>query len=387
MAHSYYRQRGGEDEAFDRQAALLESHGVRVERFTAANAELEALSAYTQAARTLWNRDTVARMAGAIAAFHPDVVHLHNSFPALSPSIIHAAKAQGIPVVMTMHNYRMACANGLFFRDGKPCEQCMHKGFAWPALRRRCYRGSMAASAVGAGVIGLHRQRGTWELVDRFIAPSRFAAVRLEAMGVAHDRIRVIPHAVTGDAPPERKRHGLFYAGRLSEEKGLRTLLQAMARLDESHHLTIAGDGPLAELVSQAAKVDTRIRWLGRLSTEAVRAEMHRAIAVVVPSHCYETFGLTAAEAYATATPVIGSALGAIGEIVKEGITGLHFETGNPVDLAEKIRWALAHEPEMHAMGCAARAHYERNFTSGAHIRALRELYGEVTGHATRQAA
>lgn len=387
MAHSYYRQRGGEDEAFDRQAVLLESRGVRVERFIAANADLEALPAYAQAASTLWNRDAAARMERAIAAFHPDVVHLHNSFPALSPSIIHAAKAQGIPVVMTMHNYRMACANGLFFRNGESCEQCMNSAFAWPAIRHRCYRGSVMASTVAASGIGLHRHRGTWGQVNRFIAPSCFAASKLEAMGMAPERIRVIPHAVTGDAPPERKRHGLFYAGRLSEEKGIRTLLQAMARLDESHHLTIAGDGPLAELVSQAAKVDTRIRWLGRLSPEAVQAEVRRAIAVVVPSRCYETFGLTAAEAYAMATPVIGSALGAIGEIVQEGMTGLHFESGNPVVLAKKIRWALTHEPEMRVMGRTAWAHYERNFTPDAHYRALMELYGEVTGYATRQAA
>ncbi|MCC7260796.1 MAG: glycosyltransferase family 4 protein [Alphaproteobacteria bacterium] len=363
LAHRYYREYGGEDVAVDRQMALLESHG-------------HAVTCVTP-------RSNIS----VVAAFRPDVVHLHNTFPMIAPPVIAAARSLGVPIAMTVHNYRLRCANGLFFRGGTNCEECPEAGNAWPAVRHRCYRGSRVASAAAAGILTLQQVQNLWGQIDYFIAPSHFVADKLSAMGIARSRLRVIPHGVPSLMGDEQPRSGILYAGRLSEEKGVRVLLHAFARLDASHHLTLAGDGPLAELVAQAARVDARIRWLGRISPWQVQEQMRRAVAVAVPSLCYETFGLAVAEAFAASTPVIGVSQGAIGEMIRNGVTGLHTLSGNAASLAEGIRYALSHEKQMRAMGHNARAHYERHFTPQAQYGALSGLYEEATGYAAYQAA
>ena len=373
FAHNAYQHRGGEDSVVEAEIALLRSHGHAVETYFRSNDDVAAMSSLALARHTLWSPRTPPDLADLIRRFRPDVIHAHNTFPLISPSLYWAAERAGVPVVQTLHNFRLMCLNALFLREGKVCEDCMGH-LPWRGVARACYRGSHAASAALAGMLTLHRGLGTYRhKVARYIALNEFCRNKFIEGGLPAERVVVKPNFVDFTAPEPLPRAGLLFVGRLSVEKGVSTLAEAMKLLPNAS-LRVAGDGPEAGLLDGVAGVSR----LGSLSGEAVRQEMSRAVALVVPSIWYENFPRTMVEAFACGLPVIASRIGALADIVRDGETGLLFEPGDPRDLADKLRWALAHPEQMAAMGRNARTQYEAMFSAAANYRRLLEIYEGV---------
>ncbi len=371
--HNSYQHRGGEDSVVQAEIALLRSYGHAVETYFRSNDDVVSMSSLTLARQTLWSNRTLRDLAQLIRRFQPDVIHAHNTFPLISPSLYWAAGRAGVPVVQTLHNFRLMCLNALFLREGNVCEDCKGKT-AWRGVARACYRGSRSASAALANMLTLHRGLGTYQKkVARYIALNEFCRRKFIEGGLPAERIVMKPNFVDFPSPLPRSREGLLFVGRLSAEKGVATLAKAMALLPDAH-LRVAGDGPEAALLDGVAG----LAKLGNLPGEAVRHEMSRAAALIVPSICYETFGLVVIEAFACSLPVIASRIGALADIVRDGETGLLFEPGDPRDLADKMRWALAHPEQMAVMGRNARTQYEAEFSAEVNYRRLMDIYSEV---------
>ena len=373
LAHNAYQHKGGEDTVVEAEIALLRAHGHAVETYFRSNDDVAGMPPLALARHTLWSPRTSHDLVKQIGRFQPDVIHVHNTFPLISPSLYWAAERAGVPVVQTLHNFRLMCLNGLFLREGKVCEDCMGH-LPWRGVARACYRESHAASGALAGMLALHRGLGTYQnKVARYIALNGFCRDKFIEGGLPAERVVVKPNFVDFAAPEPLARAGLLFVGRLSVEKGVATLAAAMALLPGAA-LRVAGDGPEAGLLDGV----TGVARLGSLAGEAVRQEMSRAAALVVPSICFENFPRTIAEAFACGLPVIASRIGALADIVTDGETGLLFEPGNPRDLADKLAWAQAHPEQMAAMGRTARAQYEAEFSAEVNYRRLMAIYAGV---------
>jgi glycosyltransferase involved in cell wall biosynthesis len=304
----------------------------------------------------------------------PDIAHFHNTHPLLSPAGYHAARAEGVGVVQTLHNFRLVCPNGLLFRDGHVCEECLGKFFPWPGIVHACYRKSRAATAVTAGMISVHKPFGTWSrTVGIFIALSEFSRQKFIAGGLPPEKIVVKPNFLISDpgGGEHKGRFGLF-VGRLSAEKGLDVLQRGWGLLGQDFHLKIIG-GPLSG--EGLGPVPVRVEWLGPQPKERVFLEMKDASFLIFPSECYENCPMTIIEAFATGLPVIVSDQGSAAEMVVDHQSGRHFRTGDPVDLAAKVDWAVTHSDDMAAMGLRAREEFETGYSATGNYARLMEIY------------
>lgn len=378
MVHTYYQIRGGEDESFDAEVRLLREKGHDVVTVVFHNKDLASRSPLTQAWATLWNREAVRRVDQAIQTHRPEVVHIQNTFPSASPAVIHAARRHRAPIVMTLRNYRLLCVNGLLFRNGATCEDCLGK-IPWRGAVRRCYRNSLLASSMVAGMTTLHRSLRTWEKIDRFIVLTEFSRKKFIEAGFPEHKMVVKPNFVHPDPGPG-KGEGRFalFVGRLSSEKGVDTLLEAWSHLHHKIPLYIVGDGPLSRQVREVSERLAGVVWLGRKTLQETYDLMGKASLVVFPSRWYETFGRVAIEAFAKGTPVVASRMGTLTEIVQEGQNGLLFEPGNPIDLVQKVEWLLEHPEELVRMRVEARKTYEKKYTADQNYRMLMEIYEEL---------
>jgi glycosyltransferase involved in cell wall biosynthesis len=385
FVHNNYRQEGGEDYVFNAEAELLEAHGHEVVRYTESNTQLDRHSMLTLATDTMWSRHAYAEVRRVVRTHRPDVMHVHNTFPLLSPSVGYAARAAGVPVVQTIHNYRLLCPNGLLFRDGHVCEDCLGHRLATPGIRHACYRRSRAATGMVAAMVATHRALGTWTNgINAFIAPTEFARQKLIAGGLPAERVIVKPHFVDHDPGcGERRGHYALFVGRLSAEKGIEIALDAWARVGELLPLKVVGDGPLGAAVRAAEQDYTGVERLGWKSRADVFALMRDAQFLVAPSVCYETFGLVIAEAFGTGLPVIASDLGSARSLIDDGRTGMLFRPRDAGELATRVEWALAHPAEMAAMGQRARHEYESRFTAERNHAMLVDIYHRVLNDAT----
>lgn len=378
LAHNAYQHRGGEDVVVESEIALLRAHGHEVAEYRRDNSEVTGLSRPVLAANTLWSRRTVHELDRLIAEFRPDVIHAHNTFPLISPALYWAADRAGVPVVQTLHNFRLMCLGAMFLRDGKICEDCSGR-LPWRGVARKCYRASAAQSAVLAGMLVLHRGLGTYRgKVARYIALNDFCRSKFIEGGLPAERIAVKPNfvdwaEVPGSSFKPGKRQGLLFVGRLAAEKGVQTLARAAALL-ANPDLRVAGEGPEAPWLEGVAGI-TR---MGNLGGDAVRQEMSEAVALVLPSIWYENFPRTIVEAFACGLPVIASRIGALADLVRDGETGLLFEPGDASDLAARMAWALANPQRMAEMGRNARAQYEAEFSAEANYRLLMNIYAGV---------
>jgi glycosyltransferase involved in cell wall biosynthesis len=392
IVHNFYQQAGGEDEVFRAECELLRSRGHCVAEYVKNNNEIRtnganAPSSIALAMRAVWSSPAYHELRALLERVKADVVHFHNTFPLMSSAVYSACREVGVPVVQTLHNFRLLCPNALLLRDGRICEDCVGKGIPWPAVLHRCYRDSRPASAAIAAMLTTHRVLGTWQgKVDLYIALSEFSRAKFVNAGLLGTKIVVKPNFVFPDPRAgSRSREDAVFLGRLSEEKGLRTLLHAWTRIGANQTLRVVGNGPLLDTL----RMETRrlglsnVRVEGRLSHEESLAILRGARVLIVPSDCYENFPMAIAEAYACGTPVIASRLGSIQELVHDGLTGLHVNPGDPEDLAKKIEWAWAHPEEMRRMGENARAEYEAKYTSERNYALLMRIYERVLNGTT----
>jgi glycosyltransferase involved in cell wall biosynthesis len=376
--HNYYQQAGGEDAVFEGEAALLRQHGHEVVEYRQDNTQIHRLSRLAMASHTIWSRPVYGALQRLLCDVKPDVTHLHNTFPLISPAAYYASQKAGVPVVQTLHNYRLLCPAATFLRNGQVCEQCLGKISPWPAVLHACYHRSYAQSAVTAGMLTAHRWLKTWrEQVDVYIALTDFSRRKFIEGGLPEEKVVVKPNFVYPD-PGCRAGSGNYalYVGRLSAEKGVMTLLQAWQQLP-GMPLKAVGDGPLMGAVRAFAHTHAGlgIEILGRRDPQEVLALMQGAEFVVFPSEWYETFGRVAIEAFACGVPVLASRLGAMAELVDDGHTGLLFRPGDPQDLAAKVCWAIEHPEAMALMGAQARHVYEAKYTADLNYNMLINIY------------
>lgn len=378
LIHTYYNQPGGEDVVFEMELEYLRTKGHDVKAIVFSNDELQKLYPWQQAARALWNNDAYRLVRQVVRDFSPSIVHIHNTFPFASPAVIHAVRAERIPLVLTLHNYRLLCVNALFFRSGGVCEDCLGR-LPWAGVRNACYRESYTASAVAAATLTVHRWLGTWsEMVDAYVALTEFARMKFVEGGLPEEKVLVKPNPLHPDPGPGSGGSLALYVGRLSPEKGVRTLLDAWKKVD--YPLLLLGDGPLAPEVEEAARHGASIEWLGRRSHEEVVQRMKQASFLVFPSEWYEGFPMTIAEAFATGLPVVASHLGAMASLIRHGQTGLHFRPGDADDLAAKVEWLVARPVELARMREAARAEFETSYTMERNYSLLMDIYEQAIG-------
>lgn len=370
IVHNAYQQRGGEDSVVDSEAALLRRFGHDVELMTRHNDDVAQMSSLALVKDTFWSAKSAQAFKEVAAAFQPDVVHVHNTFPLVSPSVYWAAGSLRLPVVQTLHNFRLMCPQAMFLREGKVCEDCLGK-LPWRGAVRGCYRGSVAQSTVLASMVSAHRLMGTWQhKVRRYIALNEFCRQKFIAGGLPAERVVIKPNFVESGPCAVGPRHGFLFVGRLSPEKGADVLAHAAGRAPELV-VRVAGTGPEAAVFNGLANVDL----LGSLAGGAVMREMAGASALVLPSIWYENFPRTLVEAFASGLPVIASRIGALADIVEDGVTGLLFEPGNGEDLAQKMQWMAAHPDKAGAMGLEARRRYEQLYSPEVNVRQLVEIY------------
>ncbi|MFE1601174.1 glycosyltransferase [Methylobacterium sp. ID0610] len=370
VVHNRYQIRGGEDAVVEREAAALARAGCGVEAVFVSNDDIRGpVDRLRTALEAAHAPRGIARVLEAVRSFRPDIVHAHNTFPLISPAVHAAVRAAGPATVQTLHNFRVACAGAMLMRDGAPCETCL-TGSPYAAVRHGCYRGSRAGSLAVARMIDRHRRAGTWtRSVDAFVALTEFARGRFIAAGLPADRIAVKPNGLADPGPSEARRDGILFAGRLSREKELETLAAAAARLDAP--VAVVGDGPLrADLVGAPG-----LRLAGPLPAAEVQDRMARAAALVVPSLWYEGLPMVVVEAFAAGTPVIASRIGALADLIEDGVTGLLVTPGDPDDLARACHRILADPPAARRMGAAARAAYARSWTEEATTASLLAIY------------
>ena len=325
-------------------------------------------------------------MSEQIARVRPDIVHVHNTFPRLSPSIYTACRQAGVPVVQSLHNFRITCAAGTFVRDAKPCESCLH-GSPYQAVLHRCYRNSALGSLAVAHMIQHHRRAQTYvHTVNVFIALTQFARGKFIEAGLPADRIIVKPNTTPdpGAPPLDQARHGALVVGRLSDEKGLSYLLEAWRSIDAP--LRIVGTGPLLDSLRAAAPAN--VSFLGKLAPDAVRAQMKQSVFLIVPSVGYEGFPMVVVEAYACGLPVLASRLGGLIEIVEPNVTGHLFEVGDVASMVSVIKSTLAGPAHLVQLGVGARATYETKYSPAVVADQLQTIYRQLlSGELGRLAA
>lgn len=393
VVHNYYQYRGGEDTVFEAESRLLSERGHRVIPYSVHNDAVNGYSKFALARATVWNSTVYDDIVQIFRREKPDIVHVHNTLPLLSPAVYGAARDAvqgGIPVVQTLHNYRLLCANALFFREGRVCEDCLGTMVGLPAVRHACYRDSRSASAVVAGMTALHRVLGTWQhCVTTYITLTEFARQKYIQGGLPVEKLVVKPNFAEQDAGTGTGAGAYaLYVGRLSEEKGAMLLLEAWRTLTHSTNgadiafpLVVIGDGPLRQTMEDFCQHHAlhTVELRGAQPLQDVMEAMKAARCLVFPSVLYETFGKSMVEAFSCGTPVVCSRLGAMQEIVEHGVTGLHFTPYDAADIAAQIchLWAMPNN-DYEAMRHAARRRFEERYTADANMRLLEHIY-EIT--------
>jgi glycosyltransferase involved in cell wall biosynthesis len=375
QVHTRYREPGGEDVVVKAEAELLRAAGHEVVQWQAQNPQGTS-GAVAALALSPWNFPAARSLGRVATRLRPHVAHVHNTWFAMSPSVLPALRRAGVPVVMTLHNYRLLCANGALFRDGRPCEDCIGT-HPWHGLRHRCYRDSALQSLPAAGTIALHSLLGTWRREVRlFLALNEFSRARFVSGGLPPERIHVKPNFVTDPGPrtvPNSASPTVLYVGRLVSEKGLGVLLEAWRRAAVgSLELVIVGDGPMRPALQRLAVPG--VRFAGRLPADEVRRRMLAARALVLPSLSYEVQPMAALEAVAAGVPVLASDIGGMPELLRPLGSCWLVPPGVEEAWAAALR-RLTDARLVEQGGRQARATYEQSFTEASALDALETAY------------
>ncbi len=376
IGHNRYQWAGGEDAVVQTESQLLEDSGHQVQLFEAENKFAgDGFKKILAARDFFWSRSSYRRLRALLHAFKPDVAHFHNIYFSLTPSVYDACHDEGVAVVQSLHNFRMMCANALFFRDGHVCEDCLNKS-PLEGIIHRCYRNSFMASGAVTTLTAYHRWRKTWmKRVDMFITATEFTRKKYIDIGLPPEKIAVKPNVFSpqGDFVRPLGKFAL-YVGRLSPEKGVRQLLEAWGSLTHIP-LKILGDGPLAgelkSLVTQ--KGLAHIEFLGRGNSQKYYECMQEAKFLVIPSQCYENFPRIAVEAFAFGLPVLASRLGSLVEIIEDGLSGFLFDPRDPADLTARADhiWKM----DLSQMSARARWVFRERYSPAVNMRQLLSVY------------
>lgn len=381
VAHNSYRSSApsGENVVFLNECRLLEHNGNEVMSFERFSDDIDdsTMTAKIQVALACaWSHEVYDELSKLLAKVRPDVAHFHNTFPLISPSAYAACRDNGVPVVQTLHNFRFICPGGLLLRDGHPCEDCVGTNLL-PALRHRCYRGSLPATGALVWMLLRNRWNGAYQsLVNRYVALTEFSASRLVMGGLPKERIVVKPNFIANMPTPGAGEGGYaVYVGRLSAEKGVQTLISAW-KLLPGVPLKILGDGPLRQELEQlAASEKLPIEFLGFCDHATIADVVGHAEFQIVPSEWYEGFPMVIIEAYACGTPVIASRIGSLDEIVEDGVSGIKFEPGNPRDLADKVTELWADRARRSMLRRTARKSFELKYSGEKNYEVLMAIY------------
>jgi glycosyltransferase involved in cell wall biosynthesis len=383
LVHNKYQLAGGEDTVVAQERQLLEDHNHVVVPYSRSNEDVSAMDRLQKATmpiNAVWSRSSLKEFSALVEQEQPDVIHVHNTHYMMSPAIYYATDK--IPIVQTLHNYRLMCPSAVFYRDNHVCEDCLGKFFALPGVMHKCFRESRAQSLIVAANTAFHRAIHTWDKrIHAYIALTDFMQDKLVSGGLPAQKIHVKPHFVQDPGVQKTSPGDYFlYVGRLSDEKGILDLIQAFATLPSHIPLKVAGTGPLepkilAQIESQGIK---SIELLGNQSHDRVLTLMRSARALIFPSVCYETFGMAIIEAFSIGLPVIGSDLGSRDTLIQKKQAGIVYETGNIAQLSEKALWAWDHPNEMLEMGRKARQVYLQQYTPDVNYRRLMEIYDKA---------
>jgi len=386
FVHNRYLIRGGEDNVVDEEVKLLKQNGHEVHLYEINNLKIDSFRKKIQTGFEItYSPNAKESLAKELKRFKPDIVHVHNFFPLLTPAIYDACIENNIPVIQTLHNFRLICPGALLLRDGNICERCI-TGSAYNAVIHKCYRSSRLQSLAVARMVSYHRKNNTWaDKVTRFIALTEFSKSKFVAAGFPSAQIVVKPNFVNSSAELEmdsnepdihkeinRKPYAL-YVGRLSKEKGINTLLDAWENID--FDLNIAGDNMLENPLPAA---NSNINFLGEIDNSQVHTQMKNAQFLVMPSICYENLPMVIIEAYFRGLPVIASDIGAMKEVIKNKETGLLFEAGDTKDLLEKANWMIDNPEKCKEMGSNAKRIYLEQYTAKINYKLLANIYHEA---------
>lgn len=374
VAHNAYHYRGGEDSVVDAEVLLLRRYGHEVLLYRRDNADIPRMPRWRAAIDTFWSRRTVAEIRKLQSGFRPDLIHAHNTFPLMSPSLYGVAGSLGVPVVQTLHNFRLVCPQAMLMRNGRRCTDCVGR-LPWRGVLHRCYRGSLQQSAITAAMLTAHRVAGTWrDRVTRYIVLNQTCRDIFINGGLPSDLLRIKPNFVEPRGVPNWEgREGALFIGRLSPEKGLETLAHAMQRLP-GMYVDVYGKGPLQSMVERSEG----LRYRGFLEGEALWRRIAKAAFLVMPSTGIESFGLAAIEAFASGTPVIASRQGGLKEIIQHQKNGLLVAPGDAMELARAIDYARSHPTEMRRMGVDAYQTYLAHYTPERNYATLMRIYDEA---------
>jgi len=376
QVHNYYQLAGGEDTVVANEKALLEAHGHEVIPYYKHNKEIEGYSLTEKAKlikKTTWSNDTYNEALATLKSIRPDVCHVHNFLPLISPSIYQACRDAGVPVVQTLHNYRLICANGLFLRDGKVCEDCLGKN-AYSSVTKKCYRNSALQTYVVARMIEKNASKNVWnDFVDAYFCFTDFAKEKFVAHGLPEEKLFVKSNFVRAPEAnlPSAKEDYLIYVGRLESNKGVLLLKEISSQLKMP--LKVVGEGDLkAELEGIPS-----IELLGRRPHEETLELIQNAHALLFPSLCYEGMPMTILEAFARRTPVIASDLGAMQSIIQHGQNGFLFAPGNDEELLSQIE-GVSNEKEVQTVVSNAYEDFSQKYSGDANYKMLIERYRAV---------
>ena len=390
LVHNHYQSASpsGEDIAFDNERQLLQRAGHEVICYTRHNDAIsESVGDRVNVALSMfWSRTVYRELTALIKQHDPEVAHFHNTFPQISASGYRACQDHHVPVVQTLHNYRLICPGALLMRNGKPCEDCIGNSML-PAIMHGCYRNSRVGTALVTAMVNANRMRGTYTHdIDRYICLTASGRQRFIRGGLPADRLIVKPNVLL-DPPNVGLGEGGYalYVGRLSPEKGVQTLIKAWSGID--YPLKIVGDGALRTILEQQSRESSaKVEFMGFKPRVEVMALMQRATILIIPSECYEGFPVTALEAFSTGTPLAVSAIGALDEIVNDPVNGKKFQAGNHDSLRQCVQNLLADQNALQAMRLANRVLFDSCYSPTQALISLEEIYRGVSKQsATRE--
>lgn len=378
QVHNAYQHVSGEEVVVDAEYKMLRQYGHEVEQWIVKNSNFDSANFITKSKiglQSIWSSESYIKTCKYLEEFHPDIVHVHNTIPLISPSVYAACQNLNIPVVHTLHNYKLICPGAYLYRDGETCEDCIGKVFPYPSIINGCYRGSRFQTALAVAGLTTNKVLKTYQNnVDIYIALTRFARNKFIEAGLPAEKIAVKPNFVSSDIQVGEHKGGYaLFVGKLVKYKGIETLLKAWDSLNDTIPLKVVGQGPLEILFKSS--LPNNVEYLGSLPRDKVVNLMQNASLLIFPSEWYEGFPMTVTESFATGLPVVASSIGGIPEIVKDGYSGWNFAPENFHDLARIVQQAWSNPTELQHRGIMARKQYEDNYSQEKNYQMMLNIY------------